>query len=367
MGRAGRPRGPSRAGVRDAISRLHGAGIRTVMITGDQKGTAMAVARELEIAGPADLCVDSGELAALVRERRWEDLRRTAVFARVSPEDKLSIVRALKAAGHVVAMTGDGINDAPALKAADIGIAIGSRAADVAREASDLVVTSGDYGTLPAAVAEGRADLREHPPLRSFPASLQPLDDRRHARGGRREPPAADEPAPGSLAEPRRAHLSRPRPGRHPGRGGPAPPPAARSPRTAADVAGHGCHRAPQLRRRGRGALALHRQRQTRRRTAQPDSRHGDARSCAARSDVCGSFRAQAVLDDDAEPDSPFWLALSGGLALQALAVFWPPLAAILPTARLSPADWLHVLGMSVLALAIVEAGKTLTPDERSP
>ena len=126
------------------------------MVTGDQKGTAMAVARELEIAGPGDLCVDSGELAELVREHRWEDLRHTAVFARVSPEDKLSIVRALKAAGHVVAMTGDGINDAPALKAADIGIAIGRRAADVARESSDLVVTSGDYGTLPTAVAEGR-------------------------------------------------------------------------------------------------------------------------------------------------------------------------------------------------------------------
>ncbi len=147
---------PPRAGVREAIAQLRGAGIRTVMVTGDQKGTAMAVARELEIAGSGDLCVDSGELAELVRERRWEDLRHTAVFARVSPEDKLSIVRALKAAGHVVAMTGDGINDAPALKAADIGIAIGRRAADVAREASDLVVTTGDYGTLPTAVAEGR-------------------------------------------------------------------------------------------------------------------------------------------------------------------------------------------------------------------
>ena len=126
------------------------------MVTGDQKSTAMAIANQLGIARPGDLCLDSPELARYVQEHRWEDLRNTAIFARVTPEDKLSIVRALREAGRIVAMTGDGINDAPALKAANIGIAIGLGSADVARASSDVVVTSGDYSTLPAAVAEGR-------------------------------------------------------------------------------------------------------------------------------------------------------------------------------------------------------------------
>jgi Ca2+-transporting ATPase len=126
------------------------------MVTGDQKATALSIARELSIAKEGDLALDSTDLAALVDAKRWDEVRATNVYARVSPEDKLSIVKALRAAGEVVAMTGDGVNDAPALKAADIGIAIGKGAADVAREASDLIVTTGDYAALPEAVAEGR-------------------------------------------------------------------------------------------------------------------------------------------------------------------------------------------------------------------
>ncbi len=356
---------PPRAGVRQAIAQLRGAGIRTVMITGDQKGTAMAVARELAIAGPADLCVDSSEFAELVRERRWEDLRQTAVFARVSPEDKLSIVRALKAAGHVVAMTGDGINDAPALKAADIGIAIGSRAADVAREASDLVVTSGDYGTLPAAVAEGRriysnirrsvhflllcslstigvmlASVVANLPLPMSPLQVLWLNLVVHIF-----------PAVALVVVPGETDLLR------------MPP---RDPRE------------PLLTWRATGMIGL--------RsgvvaavvlwlfTASANREGGVRSQTLAMATLALALLTQslAALSEDRpfwkmtrSLTPPFWLSVSGGLALQALAVFWRPLASILPTAPLSVADWLRVLGMSALALAITEAGKALWPASR--
>ncbi len=357
---------PPRAGVRDAISQLRGAGIRTVMITGDQKGTAMAVARELEIAGPEDLCVDSGELAALVRERRWEDLRRTAVFARVTPEDKLSIVRALRAAGHVVAMTGDGINDAPALKASDIGIAVGSRAADVAREASDLVITSGDYGTLPAAVAEGRgiyANIRRsvhflllcslstigvmlvsvaaNIPLPMSPLQVLWLNLVVHIF-----------PALALVMIPGEADLLR-RPPRDPHE-------ALLTWRATGVIALRSCVVAAAV-------LWLF--------TAGGNRDGGPRSQTLAMATLALALLAQTFAAlSERKPfwtmtrslTPPFWLALAGGLGLQALAVFWRPLAAILPTARLSPADCVRVLGTSVLALAIVEAGKTLTQDQRS-
>ncbi len=356
---------PPRAGVREAIAQLREAGIRTVMITGDQKGTAMAVARALEIAGPKDLCVDSGELAELIRERRWDDLRQTAVFARVSPEDKLSIVRALKAAGHVVAMTGDGINDTPALKAADIGIAIGSRAADVAREASDLVVTSGDYGTLPAAVAEGRriyANIRRsvhflllcslstigvmlasvvaNLPLPMSPLQVLWLNLVVHIF-----------PAVALVMVPGEADLLRKLP---------------RDPRE------------PLLTWRATGIIGL--------RscvvaaavlwlfTAGPNREGGVRSQTLAMATLALVLLTQSLSAlSEHKPfwamsrslTPPFWLALFGGLALQALAVYWRPLASILPAEPLSLRDGLHLLAMSILALAIVEAGKALTPDPR--
>jgi Ca2+-transporting ATPase len=116
----------------------------------------MAIGRELGLFTEGDLCLSSNELADFVRLHRWADIRRVTIFARVSPEDKLTIVRALQDAGHYVGMAGDGINDAPALKASDIGVAIGAKSADVAKEASDLIVTDGNYNTIPAAVREGR-------------------------------------------------------------------------------------------------------------------------------------------------------------------------------------------------------------------
>ena len=148
---------PPRAGARDAIARCRSAGIRVLMITGDHPATARAIASDLGIVAGEDAAVvtgaeveraDDATLAAMVA--------RTPVFARVAPEHKLRIVLALQAHGEVVAVTGDGVNDAPALKAANIGIAMGRDGTDVAREASDMVLTDDDFVAIVAAVEEGR-------------------------------------------------------------------------------------------------------------------------------------------------------------------------------------------------------------------
>lgn len=145
---------PVRAGVREAIAACRGAGIRTVMLTGDHPQTAAAIAREL---GLGTRVVEASELAN-ADAQRWIELAAGAdVFARVSPSHKYQIVRALQAAGHVVAMTGDGINDAAALRAADIGIAMGARGTDLARDVADVVLLEDDFGALVRAVAQGRA------------------------------------------------------------------------------------------------------------------------------------------------------------------------------------------------------------------
>jgi Ca2+-transporting ATPase len=145
---------PVRAGVREAIAACRAAGIRTVMLTGDHPQTAMAIAREL---GLGTHVVEASEIAS-ADAQRWRELAAAAdVFARVSPSDKHQIVRALQTAGHVVAMTGDGINDAAALRAADIGIAMGAGGTDLARDVADVVLLEDDFGALVRAVAQGRA------------------------------------------------------------------------------------------------------------------------------------------------------------------------------------------------------------------
>jgi Ca2+-transporting ATPase len=349
---------PPRANVRGAIEDLRRAGIRTVMVTGDQKGTAMAVARTLAIAAPGDLCLDSSELARYVEAHRWEDLRKTAVFARVTPEDKLTIVRALREAGRVVAMTGDGINDAPALKAANIGIAIGLGSADVARAASDLVITSGDYATLPAAVAEGRqiyANIRRavhflllcslstigvmlvsvvtNLPLPMSPLQLLWLNLVVHIF-----PAVALVLVPGETdvmsrppRDPKEPLLTWGSTGRI----------ALRSAVVAAVVlwsytAGGGRGDGPRGQTLVMATLAL--------------------------TLLVGTFPGLSEKNPfwrmGRSLTPPFWLALAGGLGLQVLALHWAPLASVLLTEPLSPSDWLRVLGMALVALAAVEAGK---------
>ncbi len=146
---------PVRPGVAAAVAECASAGIRTVMITGDYPGTALAVAREIGIDHDAG-AITGPELAAMSDEQLNERIRTVSVFARMVPEQKLQLIRALKANGEVVAMTGDGVNDAPALRAADIGIAMGARGTDVAREAAAIVITDDDFGSIATSIRQGR-------------------------------------------------------------------------------------------------------------------------------------------------------------------------------------------------------------------
>ena len=147
---------PARPEVHDAVATCRGAGVRAVMITGDHPLTAIAIARDLGLAGDGDRAVIGAELAALDDDQLAEKARRTSVYARVSPQDKLRIVEALQRDGQVVAMTGDGVNDAPALRQADIGVAMGITGTDVTKDAADMVLRDDNFATIVGAVREGR-------------------------------------------------------------------------------------------------------------------------------------------------------------------------------------------------------------------
>ena len=148
---------PPRDEVPEAIEKARGAGIRVVMLTGDQINTARAIARELRLSGDAEpKALHARELERVDNDRLAEIVRSTDVFARVSPEDKLRIVEALRQAGEVVAVTGDGVNDAPALKRADIGVAMGLRGTEVAKEAAAVVLADDNFATILKAVEGGR-------------------------------------------------------------------------------------------------------------------------------------------------------------------------------------------------------------------
>jgi P-type Ca2+ transporter type 2C len=149
---------PPRKGVKEVIHKLKRAGVRVVMVTGDQPGTASAIARQLEMSGDVDAVVHGDKLKK--SEDYNEDERvgilRTSVFSRISPEQKLDLVALFQADGSVVAMTGDGVNDAPALTKADIGVAMGHRGTQVAKEASDIVLKDDNFATIALAVEQGR-------------------------------------------------------------------------------------------------------------------------------------------------------------------------------------------------------------------
>jgi P-type Ca2+ transporter type 2C len=145
---------PLRSSVPDAVEQCRTAGIRVCMITGDYPATAQAIARAAGLSGQAVLTGE--QLSSLTDEALAQEVRTTNIFARILPEQKLRIVNALKAAGEIVAMTGDGVNDAPSLKAAHIGVAMGARGTDVAREASSIVLLDDDFGSIVRAIRLGR-------------------------------------------------------------------------------------------------------------------------------------------------------------------------------------------------------------------
>jgi Ca2+-transporting ATPase len=147
---------PGRAEVPPAIDRARRAGIRTVMITGDFANTARAIAEQIGLLRPGGQVLTGADLAALDDASLVREVARTDVYARVSPEHKVRIVDALKSNGEIVAMTGDGVNDAPALKRADIGVAMGITGTDVAKETADMVLTDDNYASIVAAVEQGR-------------------------------------------------------------------------------------------------------------------------------------------------------------------------------------------------------------------
>ena len=146
---------PVRPNVRDAIEECYTAGIRTIMITGDYPGTAKSIARQIGLRNP-ERFLSGSELELLSDDQLAQEIKEVNIFARMVPEQKLRIVRALKLNKEVVAMTGDGVNDAPALKAAHIGVAMGYRGTDVAREAASLVLLDDDFNSIVAAVRMGR-------------------------------------------------------------------------------------------------------------------------------------------------------------------------------------------------------------------
>ena len=147
---------PVRPEARAAVEEFREAGVKTVMVTGDREDTAFAIARELGIAKKAEECMTGEELSGLSEEVLKKRLPQIRVFAHVAPEHKVRIVLAYRKAGEIVAMTGDGVNDAPSLKAADVGVAMGLNGTDVAKNASDLVLTDDNFATIAKAIALGR-------------------------------------------------------------------------------------------------------------------------------------------------------------------------------------------------------------------
>ena len=151
---------PPREEAKEAIRKCAGAKIKTVMITGDHKITAIAIAKKIGIYNDGDLAVTGLELDEMSNEELYEKINRISVYARVSPENKIRIVEAWQKHGNVVSMTGDGVNDAPALKKADVGVAMGITGTEVSKDASDMILADDNFATIIKAVTNGRCVYR---------------------------------------------------------------------------------------------------------------------------------------------------------------------------------------------------------------
>src|SRR5690554_5984277 len=147
---------PPREEVKDSIATAKEAGITNVMITGDHKNTAFAIAKELGIATTISEATTGADINSMSQSELESHIKEYRVFARVSPEHKVNIVKAFKAQGNIVSMTGDGVNDAPSLNAADIGVAMGIEGTDVAKNASDMILADDNFSTIIAAIEQGR-------------------------------------------------------------------------------------------------------------------------------------------------------------------------------------------------------------------
>jgi P-type Ca2+ transporter type 2C len=153
---------PPRPGVQTAIRRLLQGGVRVLMITGDSPTTALSIAKELGIplSTPGNAAILTGmDLDSLTDSELSDAISRIGIFARTTPRHKLKIIKALQQRGDVVGMTGDGVNDAPALKMADIGVSMGIGGTDVAKEAADMVLSDDDFSTILSAIEEGTSSL----------------------------------------------------------------------------------------------------------------------------------------------------------------------------------------------------------------
>lgn len=148
---------PVRPEAKEAVEKFKAASVRTIMITGDHVDTAFAIAKELGIARRMEECMTGAQLQAVSDEELKKKLHKVNVFARVSPEHKVRIVKALKESGNIAAMTGDGVNDAPSLRMADIGVAMGMTGTDVAKNAADMILTDDNFATIEKAIEEGRS------------------------------------------------------------------------------------------------------------------------------------------------------------------------------------------------------------------
>ncbi len=275
---------PPRHGAKKAIATAAMAGVRAVMITGDHKTTAEAIGRELGLCKAGDSETMTGaEIEAADDEELRKRVPTVRVFARVSAEHKLRIVRAFKSRGEVVAMTGDGVNDAPAIREAQIGIAMGIGGTDVAREAADLVLLDNDFSTIVEAIRQGRAIYRNIQKFIYFLLSSNAGLVHRGVRDRVLPPAAVAHAAADPLDQPGHQRPPGARPRRGPARFGPdartAAPPLGGPPRQAR-VPRHGLRRRGDGRRRAVRALAGRR----RRRVPVARARHGvlDPRGLAA-------------------------------------------------------------------------------------